>query len=100
MGSSVFHGGLSTLLAISCLSFGNLFTFKIFFKTWFCMLVFGLLNGIILNPIILSILGPIEIQKYFDASTQTEIIIDIEADSKDAKEPKLVELAELGVRKT
>ena len=48
MGSSVFHGGFSTLLAISVMAFANLYTFKAFWKTWTCMIVFGMLNGIIL----------------------------------------------------
>ena len=63
MGSSVFHGGMSTLLAISLLGFANLYTFRTFWKTWTTMLIFGMLNGIILNPIILSILGPLDVDK-------------------------------------
>ena len=63
MGSSVFHGGMSTLLAISLLGFANLYTFRTFWKTWTTMLIFGMLNGIILNPIILSIVGPLDVDK-------------------------------------
>ena len=47
MGSGVFHGGFSTLLAVSVLGFAKLFTFTVFFKTWFTMIIFGLLNGLI-----------------------------------------------------
>ena len=48
MGSSVFHGGFSTLLAISVIAFARLWSFVIFFKTWFTMIIFGMLNGLIL----------------------------------------------------
>ena len=59
MGSSVFHGGFSTLLAVLILYFAKTYIFQVFFKTWTCMMVFGMLNGFILNPIILSYLGPV-----------------------------------------
>ena len=47
MGSGVFHGGFSTLLAVSTLSFARIATFTVFFKTWSLMIIFGLLNGLI-----------------------------------------------------
>ena len=59
MGNAVFHGGVSTLIAVSIIGFGKSFIFTVFFKTWFGMIIFGVLNGIILQPIILSIFGPI-----------------------------------------
>ena len=59
MGSSVFHGGFSTLLAVSVLFFGHAFFFEIFFKTWFPMIFFGMLNGMVLQSILLSIFGPV-----------------------------------------
>ena len=60
MGSSVFHGGFSTLLAISIMAKANMYIFTIFFKCWFLILVFGMLNGLVLMPVILSIVGPLE----------------------------------------
>ena len=48
MGSSVFHGGFSTLLAVSMLGLARLYIFSVFFKTWFTMILFGMLNGMIL----------------------------------------------------
>ena len=63
MGSSVFHGGISTLIAVSLLGFSDLYTFRTFWKTWTAMLIFGLLNGMILNPIILSIAGPLDVDQ-------------------------------------
>ena len=60
MGSSVFHGGFSTLLAISVLFFSKLYIFQVFFKTWFSMISFGMLNGMILQPVILSFIGSVD----------------------------------------
>ena len=59
MGAAVFHGGNSTFVAICILGFGKSFLFEIFFKTWFGMIIFGVLNGLILQPIILSYFGPV-----------------------------------------
>ena len=59
MGSSVFHGGFSTFLAISVLGFSKSYAFTVFFKTWFGIIVFGIANGFLLLPIILSEVGPL-----------------------------------------
>lgn len=60
MGPSVLYGGLSTLLAVMVICNSRMYYFIVFFKTWFCMMIFGMLNGIILQPIILSFLGPVD----------------------------------------
>ena len=59
MGSGIFHGGFSTLLAISALGFGKTFSFIVFFKTWTTMIVFGLLNGFVFQSVILSWFGTV-----------------------------------------
>jgi len=59
MGSSVFHGGFSTFLAIVMLSMGKLYSIQMGFKIWVCIIGYGLLNGIVLMPTLLSILGPV-----------------------------------------
>ena len=59
MGSSVFHGGASTFIAISVLGFSNTYTFQVFFKTWFGIVIFGMSNGFLLLPVILSLIGPL-----------------------------------------
>lgn len=58
MGSSVLHGGFSTFLAIIVLSAARSYIFVVFFKLWFGIIVFGMANGFILLPIILSFVGP------------------------------------------
>ena len=59
MGSSVFHGGFSTFLAISSLFNAKVYYIQVFFKTWCCFIVCGLINGIILQPVLLSFIGPV-----------------------------------------
>merc|ERR1712060_913563 len=59
MGSSVIHGGFSTFLAIIVLSGAKSYIFVVFFKLWFGIIVFGMANGFILLPIILSFIGPV-----------------------------------------
>ena len=60
MGSSVFHGGVSTLLVISTIGFAKLITFQYFFRTWMTFVVVGMLNGLVLLPILLSMCGPLD----------------------------------------
>jgi predicted RND superfamily exporter protein len=59
MGSSVFHGGFSTFLAIISLSGSKSYIFEVFFRMWFGIIVFGMANGFLLLPVILSLCGPI-----------------------------------------
>ena len=59
MGSSVFHGGFSTLIAVLAMAPSQVYYFVVFFKTWLLFISFGLLNGMILQPIILSLFGPV-----------------------------------------
>jgi len=58
MGSSVFHGGFSTFLAILVLAPGTTYIFIVFFRCWFGIIFFGLANGFILLPVLLSFMGP------------------------------------------
>jgi len=58
MGSSVFHGGFSTFIAISVLSPSESYIFIVFFRLWFGIILFGLLNGFMLLPVILAYIGP------------------------------------------
>jgi len=59
MGSSVAHGGLSTFIAIMVLAAAKSYVFEVFFKMWFGIIIFGMANGFILLPIILSLIGPV-----------------------------------------
>ena len=59
MGSSVFHGGFSTFLAIMSLAPAKSYVFVVFFRLWFGIIVFGMSNGFFLLPVILSMVGPL-----------------------------------------
>jgi Niemann-Pick C1 protein len=59
MGSSVFHGAASTFLAIVTLSPSKSYVFMMFFKMWFGIIIFGVANGFILLPVLLSLCGPL-----------------------------------------
>lgn len=58
MGSSVWHGGFSTFVAIIVLWPSQTYVFVVFFRTWLCIIFFGLANGFMLLPVILSYVGP------------------------------------------
>jgi len=59
MGTSVFHGAFSTFLAIIVLSPSKSYVFMMFFKMWFGIIVFGVLNGFVLLPVLLCLCGPL-----------------------------------------
>jgi len=56
MGKSVFMGGLTTLLGVIPLAFAQSELFRIFFKMFVSIIVFGLMHGLIFGPTLLSIL--------------------------------------------
>ena len=58
MGSSVFHGGFSTFLAIILTAPSKSYVFIIFFRLWFSIILFGMTNGFMLLPVILTFIGP------------------------------------------
>lgn len=59
MGTSVFHGAFSTFLAIVALGPSKSYVFKNFFRMWFGIIIFGVANGFILLPVMLSLFGPL-----------------------------------------
>jgi hypothetical protein len=55
----VLHGGISTLLGIIMLAFSRFeFIVRYVFVVLFALLILGLLNGLILLPVLLSLVGP------------------------------------------
>ena len=78
MGSSVFHGGFSTFLAIVTLAPSKTYIFVVFFRLWFGIIIFGMANGFMLLPVILSFIG------------QTDAVVDhsvIEGDHEEEVDP-------------
>ena len=57
IGVNIFNGGFSTLLAILPLTGSETYIFRVFFKCWFPIVVYGLGHALILLPVILSVFG-------------------------------------------
>lgn len=60
MGSEVFYGAFTTLVAVLGLGFASHYVFNVFFKMFCAVVVAGLWHGIIVLPVILSIMGSSE----------------------------------------
>lgn len=58
MGVAVVHGAVSTFLAVLILSTSKSYIFVIFFKQFFGICLFGALHGLLLLPVLLSLVGP------------------------------------------
>ena len=58
IGPAVLNGGFSTFLAFVLLMTSKSYIFKTFFKIFFLVVLFGLYNGIVFLPVILSMIGP------------------------------------------
>lgn len=61
IGSSVLHGSVATFIAVGTVGiFANRsYFFKVFYKLWLGIVVFGMANAFILIPILLSFFGPV-----------------------------------------
>ena len=57
MGSSVFHGGFSTFVALSVLAPSKTYIFVVFYRMWFGIIIFGMANGFMIVPVVLSFVG-------------------------------------------
>jgi len=57
---AVLNGGFSSLLALSLLVTSKSHIFVSFFKIFFMICVFGLFHGLILLPVVLCLVGPVE----------------------------------------
>jgi len=60
IGPAVFNGGFTTFLALVLLGFSQSQIFITFFKVFVLTVGFGLFHGLILLPVLLSILGPVD----------------------------------------
>lgn len=58
MGPPVFYAGFSTFLAIIVLSIARSYIFQVIFQGFLFLIIMGFLHGLILGPIILSLIGP------------------------------------------
>ena len=71
MGSSVMMGGITTFLGTIPLAFSSSEIFTTVFIAFITLVVLGISHGLILLPVILSIIGP-EDTVYMGSRTETE----------------------------
>jgi len=60
IGPAVFNGGLTTFLALVLCSFSSSHVFITFFKVFALTVIFGLFHGLVLFPVVLSLIGPVD----------------------------------------
>ena len=60
MGSSVFHGGFSTFVSLCVLAPSKTYIFLVFYRMWFAIILFGMSNGFLFLPVVLSFVGTVE----------------------------------------
>lgn len=58
IGSSVLVGGVTTLLGVLPLTFASTHFFQVFFLSFLCIPTLGLMHGLVLVPLVLSLVGP------------------------------------------
>jgi Niemann-Pick C1 protein len=83
MGSSVFHGGFSTYLCVMVLSQGKLYSIVVFFKCWTCIVGLGLINGLVLLPVLMSLLGPLPYEEEEEGSISDHNVKDEKESGKE-----------------
>jgi len=72
MGPAVLNGGLSTLIAFILLLSSDSHVFSSFFKIFMLVVLFGVWHGLILLPVLLSLVGPAAYASARPAQAQTE----------------------------
>jgi len=94
IGPAVLNGGFSTFLAFVLLAGSRSHVFSVFFKVFFLVVIFGLFNGLLFLPVMLSFIGP--------ASYGTQVVVSEEEQkisltdkpiikkNSDIKEPRTV----------
>ncbi|CAH2105365.1 unnamed protein product [Euphydryas editha] len=71
IGTAVLLGGGSTLLSLSLLSMSKAYTFQSFFKIFLLVILFGLFNGLLFLPVVLSLIGPAAYRPHRDEKEST-----------------------------
>lgn len=72
---AVMNGGFSSLLALSLLVTSKSHIFVSFFKIFFMICVFGLFHGLILLPVVLCLIGPVDEKDSKEASTERKVSV-------------------------
>lgn len=86
IGTAVFLGGGSTLLSLSLLSMSKAYTFRAFFKIFLLVILFGLFNGLVFLPVVLSLIGPKAYRAHKEKVVTNEMV---ELNGKDIPEKQI-----------
>lgn len=86
IGVPVLIGSLSTFLGALPLAFGGSEVMKTVFVSFFAMVTLGCAHGLILLPVVLSIIGPVEVNR-----SRTETLSEQTTDSSQQTDPRLLE---------
>ena len=60
LGYPIVQGAVSTILGVLPLAFSNTYIFRTFFKTLFLVISLGFLHGMVVLPVVMSLIGPAE----------------------------------------
>lgn len=77
IGTAVLLGGGSTLLSLSLLSMSKAYTFQSFFKIFLLVILFGLFNGLLFLPVVLSVIGPASYKPHTDEKEVTPECVEL-----------------------
>lgn len=96
IGAAVLNGALSTFLAIMLLSVSESYVFRVLFKQFFATVILGGAHGLILLPVLLSLLGP----EAFSRSEQSHVYVKppLVEDPPNAENEKEQPVAEMSVQ--
>ncbi|XP_053603222.1 NPC intracellular cholesterol transporter 1 homolog 1b-like [Plodia interpunctella] len=86
IGTAVLLGGGSTLLSLSLLSMSKAYTFQSFFKIFLLVILFGLFNGLLFLPVVLSLIGPSAYRPLRDTHETAEIELNVKPDDEETQE--------------
>ena len=83
----MFNGGMTTFLALVMLGASTSHVFVTFFKVFVLTVLFGLFHGLVLFPVVLSMVGPVD--KSYDSACQSvgSASTDISPSSSGASSP-------------
>lgn len=85
IGAAVMYGGGSTLLSLCVLSLSEAYVFKAFFKIFSLVIIFGLFNGLLFLPVVLSFIGPSPYKRMVEKESE-ELKTDVKEDKSDSYE--------------
>lgn len=86
LGPPVFYAGFSTFLAIIVLAFASSYIFNVLFKGFIELITIGLGHGLILGPVVLSLIGPASFYASEDEKEAAEAQLEEKIVGKDGRE--------------